>query len=140
MKVLITLYKPNGKYYATGIAEEKGFNPNVGSDEFLQFVKRNLPAHYFGGYVVVQDVPPVPVDEFHNCLIKFDDLFPVHLGARLCLTESMGDIPANSCVEVTWLDKVGCTIRYKDEAFECTYEELEKKSVPCRLEEGGCSR
>lgn len=71
MKLEITVYKPSGKFYSSCEVE----SPDIFycEDEFVKFVRENLPARYAGGYVVIRDLEDG--DVFHNCLIKMEDLY-----------------------------------------------------------------
>lgn len=71
MKLEITVYKPSGKFYSSCEVE----SPDIPyfKDEFVEFIRENLPAKYAGGYVVIRDLEDG--DGFHNCLIKMEDLY-----------------------------------------------------------------
>ena len=71
MKLEITVYKPTGKFYSSCEVE----SPDIPyfKDEFVEFVRENLPAKYAGGYVVIRDLEDGY--GFHNCLIKMEDLY-----------------------------------------------------------------
>lgn len=139
MNILITVYKPTGKYYASGAVHIPNFNPSLWSEEFLKCVRDNLPARYgAGGFIVVQDIAPVPVNEFHNCLLKYDELFPISLGAHFRLEAPIGDIPKGACVEICWVFGDVLTIQDKrGTEAKVSINEFREKAIPCTTCTGG---
>lgn len=52
MEIIITVYRPSGKYYACNEITYDVDTP-LFKDEFKQFVREHLPAHLSDGIVVV---------------------------------------------------------------------------------------
>lgn len=73
MKLDITVFKPTGKYYTSCTAELPGKDPVLHTQEFLDFVRENLPARFTDGLVLVQNADPGS-DKFYTHLYRYDDL------------------------------------------------------------------
>lgn len=70
MKIEITVYKKNGKWYATEIVEVDKDIPMY-KDEFKQFVKENVPANIREGFISTKDLG----NGFHNALWRYEEIF-----------------------------------------------------------------
>lgn len=74
MKLTIDVYKDSGKWY-TGHTVTHTENIDIWDERFKEFIRDNLPAKIGEGFVVVKDVDRVPHDGFHNCLLRYSELF-----------------------------------------------------------------
>ena len=72
MKIEIIVYKESGKFYTKEIVEAKEDIPMY-NDEFIEFIKNNIPAKIGEGYIVVRDYGDNP--SFHQALYTYKELF-----------------------------------------------------------------
>lgn len=73
MKIEIIVYKESGKFYTSNVVEAEKDIPMY-EDEFIEFVKNNVPARIGEGYVVVRDYEDNK--SFHQALYPYKRLFP----------------------------------------------------------------
>lgn len=72
MKIEIIVYKESGKFYTSNVVEAEKDIPMY-EDEFIEFVKNNVPARIGEGYVVVRDYEDNK--SFHQALYPYKRLF-----------------------------------------------------------------
>lgn len=72
MEIEITVFKNSGKYYTNDIVKSDT-DIWLFKDEFIQFVKDNLPAKIGEGFVTVRDTRDN--QSFHIALYKYEELF-----------------------------------------------------------------
>lgn len=72
MKLMITVFKESGKFYANNEVES---NQDIAlfQPEFKDFIKNNLPAKIEDGFVIVQDMPNEN-QGFHIKLYRMSEL------------------------------------------------------------------
>ena len=74
MKLEIDVYKDSGKWY-TGHTVTYTENIDIWDERFKDFLRNNLPARIGEGFIVVKDVDHISHDGFHNCLLRYSELF-----------------------------------------------------------------
>lgn len=72
MELRITIYKGSGKYYTDEIVKNEE-DLHIWTEEYKEFLRKNLPTTYSNGYIVVEDIGEN--QSFHNALYKYEDLF-----------------------------------------------------------------
>jgi hypothetical protein len=72
MDIEITVFKESGKYYTSDTVHNNE-DIYLFKDEFLEFVKNNLPARIGEGFVMVKDASDNQT--FHIALYRYNELF-----------------------------------------------------------------
>lgn len=68
------MFKESGKYY-TSEDIECDHDIYAFKKEFIDFIKKNIPAHIGEGYIVVEDVGNYDTQSFHTALYRYEELF-----------------------------------------------------------------
>ena len=72
MKIEIIVFKESGKFYTSEVVEADRNIPMY-KDEFIEFVKNNIPARIGEGYIVVRDYEDNQT--VHQALYPYKRLF-----------------------------------------------------------------